>query len=436
MNLKSYLRYDEQKPGDFIFTTVVVFSLLLMGFGFLTDPPGSIFSGIVNIVRTPAGLITDSIIIGGMGGAFVNAGLVTLISITLLRLVKLPFTGISIACIFLMAGFSLFGKDICNIFPIIMGGLIYSLYKKEKFSKYVYISLLGTALAPMVTEMASIAGTEHPLFRFLLVVGVGMLIGFILPPIASYTLRVHQGYNLYNVGFTAGLIGMVLASIAKSFGYEFSSRFEWSTGNNVVLSIFLFFLFGSILFTGFCLNGGSFRGAVNILRHSGRSVADFILLDGYPIVLINMGILGICATLYVLVVGGALNGPTVGGIFAICGFGAFGKHLRNCVPVVLGVVLSSFLMVWRLNDPSVLLAALFATGLAPISGQYGWKWGIAAGAVHASVVLNVGILHAGLNLYNNGFSAGLICIVMIPLIEALKREKPERSLVQKREESI
>jgi 3-isopropylmalate dehydratase small subunit len=27
--------------------------------------------------------------------------------------------------------------------------------------------------------------------------------------------------------------------------------------------------------------------------------------------------------------------------------------------------------------------------------------------------------------YNNGFSAGLICIVVIPLIEALKRETPE-----------
>ena len=432
MKYKSYLRYDEQKPGDFICTTMVVFSLLLIGFGFLTDPPGTIFRGIINIVRAPAGLITDSIIIGGMGGAFVNAGLVTLISIALLRLVKLSFTGISVACIFLMAGFSLFGKDVFNIFPIIIGGYLYSLYKKEKFSKYVYISLFGTALAPMVTEMTAIAGTEHLAVRILLMFGVGIFIGFILSPIASFTLRVHQGYNLYNVGFTAGLIGMVLASIAKSFGYEFSSRFEWSTGNNLVLSIFLFFLFSLILFTGLWYNKFQFRSAVRILRHSGRAIADFVLLDGYPVTLINMGILGICATLYVLLVGGALNGPTVGGILSICGFGAFGKHLRNCVPVVLGVVLSSFLMVWKLSDPSVLLAALFATGLAPIAGQFGWKWGILTGAIHASVVLNVGILHAGLNLYNNGFSAGLICIVMIPVIEAMQKEKSELSLAQGR----
>ena len=42
----------------------------------------------------------------------------------------------------------------------------------------------------------------------------------------------------------------------------------------------------------------------------------------------------------------------------------------------------------------------FATGLAPIAGQFGWKWGIAAGVIHASVVLNTGFLHGGLNLYN------------------------------------
>ena len=152
-------------------------------------------------------------------------------------------------------------------------------------------------------------------------------------------------------------------------------------------------------------------------------MADFVQLDGLPVTLINMGIIGAAAAVYVLAVGGDLNGPTIGGVFTICGFGAFGKHLKNITPVVLGVVLSSFFMVWSLRDPNVLLAALFATGLAPIAGQFGWKWGIAAGVIHASVVLNTGFLHGGLNLYNNGFSAGLVCIVLVPLIEALRRDR-------------
>ena len=39
-----------------------------------------------------------------------------------------------------------------------------------------------------------------------------------------------------------------------------------------------------------------------------------------------------------------------------------------------------------------------------------------------AIVQNTSYLYGGLNLYNNGFSAGLTCIIMIPLIEALKSE--------------
>lgn len=415
--------WKDKTPEDYVFTTMLAVAFALIGFGFLSDTPRGIAGGVLTIINTQAGLITDSISIGGLGAAFVNAGLVMLISIALLKIQKLRFTGISVACLFLMAGFSLFGKDICNIFPIIFGGWLYARYKREHFGRYLYISLFGTALAPVVTEIAELHSGSL-LLRILFGGGIGVLVGFILPAIASYTIRIHQGYNLYNVGFAAGLVGMVIASLSKSFGHTFDSRFEWSSGNDLRLSVFLFGLFAAMVLTGFLLNGRSFQNAVRITRHSGRAVADFILLDGYAVTVINMGIIGAAAVLYVFAVGGELNGPTIGGIFTICGFGAFGKHLKNIIPPVLGVVASSFFMVWRLDDPNVLLAALFATGLAPIAGQFGWGWGMIAGAVHASVVMNVGVLHGGLNLYNNGFSAGLVCIVLIPLIESVRREKP------------
>ena len=51
-----------------------------------------------------------------------------------------------------------------------------------------------------------------------------------------------------------------------------------------------------MVFTGFWLNGKCFSGFSRIHRHTGRSVADFILLDGYPLVLINMGVVGGFAT--------------------------------------------------------------------------------------------------------------------------------------------
>ena len=414
--------YDPEQPGNTIRAAMVLFALCLIGFGFACSPPREVAAGIWAIIRTQAGLITDSIVVGGVGAAFVNAGMVTLLSILLIQISGITFSGISIACLFLMAGFSLFGKDVCNILPIILGGFLYSRYKKERFGRYLYISLFGTALSPLITEM-SVAGGTSAFLSFLIPLLLGIVAGFLLPPVAAYVVRVHQGYNLYNIGFAAGLLGMVCASLLRSGGYEFKERLVWSVGNNMRFSVFLFGLFAVMILIGFWMNERSFQGFWRITRHSGRAVADFVLHDGFPVVLMNMGAVGAAAALYVLAVGGQLNGPTIGGIFTICGFGAFGKHLRNCAPVVLGVVISSFFMVWNINDPSVLLAALFATGLAPIAGQFGAGWGIIAGVVHASVVLNVGFLHGGLNLYNNGFAGGLVCMVLIPLIEGLQERK-------------
>ena len=103
------------------------------------------------------------------------------------------------------------------------------------------------------------------------------------------------------------------------------------------------------------------------------------------------------------------------------GFGAFGKHLRNVIPVMAGAVLASTVMDnIPITSPNVLLASLLCTGLAPIAGQFGWRWGIAAGFLHMAIVQNTAILHEGMNLYNNGFAAGFVCILLIPVIETLK----------------
>jgi hypothetical protein len=136
--------------------------------------------------------------------------------------------------------------------------------------------------------------------------------------------------------------------------------------------------------------------------------------------LLNMGLTGTIATAYVLAVGGDLNGPTLGAIFTIVGFSAFGKHPKNIVPIMLGVFIASMLKDWSANAPSAVLAALFGTTLAPIAGRFGWGWGIVAGFLHSSVAQTVGAAHAGLVLYNNGFAAGLVAAVLVCVIIALQ----------------
>ena len=50
--------------------------------------------------------------------------------------------------------------------------------------------------------------------------------------------------------------------------------------------------------------------------------------------------------------------------------------------------------------------------------------GVVAGILHGSVVAYIGSIYGGMNLYNNGFAAGFVAIIMVPVIESfIKRYK-------------
>ncbi|EYE87736.1 membrane protein [Fervidicella metallireducens AeB] len=403
------------------------YASLLVIFGFIMDTAKNIFFGLLNIVTQPDILITDYIEVGGLGGAFVNSGILTLITILIFRILKIDISGPGISTLWLTSGFSLFGKNIFNIWFIILGVYLYSKSQRESFNKYVYTAMLGTCLSPLVTQFTFNLGTVN-IKSIILGAIVGVLTGFLLPPLSSYLLKIHRGYNLYNTGFAAGIIGMVFASIIKSYGFALETRLIWTKGNNSILFPFLLFMFLSMVVLGFCLNDFSFKGYTNLFRYSGKLSTDFVELVGFPVVLINMGINGILASLFVILVNGDLNGPTLGGIFTIVGFSAFGKHLKNMFPVILGVYIGSLTKIWYINDPSVILAALFCTTLAPIAGEYGFIAGTIAGFLHSSVVLNVTFLHQGFNLYNNGFSGGFVAIILIPIIESLRNTRLKKDV--------
>jgi hypothetical protein len=122
--------------------------------------------------------------------------------------------------------------------------------------------------------------------------------------------------------------------------------------------------------------------------------------------------------------GGGMNGATIAGVMTIIGFGAFGKHPKNSIPLLLGVYIASLTKIWDVNSTIVIIAGLFSTTLAPIAGVYGSFMGLVAGFLHLSIVMNVGYLHGGINLYNNGFAGGLVAGLMVPVIEEFKR-RPE-----------
>ena len=410
-------------------TDTIIFSVLMATAGALllaaviAQPDRTLVEGFLRIQGDETGLITDSIVTGGRGGALLNAGIILMISTLLVRRLKMPFTGLSVACLFMMAGFALMGKNLVNTLPILAGGWIYSLYRREPFSKYLYVSFFGTCLSPMVSFVMNNARYG---LRGLTMVLCGVAIGFFLPPVSAYTVRIHQGYNLYNVGFAAGFIGLGMASILKGFGVEFADTSSWSQNNGILLDVLIWGLLAALFVLGAVLGCRSWRQYRPILRHSGRAVADFTALDGPGPTFVNMALTGMLGLLYLRWMRVDLNGPMLCCIFSLVGFAAFGKHPRNVIPVALGAVASSRLMGnIPIDTPTVLVATYLCTGLAPIAGQFGVFWGFLAGFMHMTIVQHTAFLHGGMNLYNNGFAAGLTCVLMLPIIQALRPEPEE-----------
>ena len=80
MNTSRYYQY--------IFPGTIAFSIVLMLIGLSMGHPEQLLSGLWKIVTMQDLLITDYIHIAGPAAAFVNAGLVTIISILIIKLAK------------------------------------------------------------------------------------------------------------------------------------------------------------------------------------------------------------------------------------------------------------------------------------------------------------------------------------------------------------
>lgn len=354
----------------------------------------------------------------------VNASLLALSCIGMVYGLGMEISGHTVTSVFLMFGFSLFGKNLLNIWSILTGVFLYARYHKTSLKKYIYVGFYGTSLSPLITQVMR---TERlgPGMGLAMSCALGMVMGFVLPPLAIHTRFSHKGYSLYNVGFAGGIIATVVVSVMKSFGMEVRSRLVWHTGSNRTFVPLLLILFGGMAVMAVGASWlseknsgvrGMFRAYKRILRSSGAGGPDYIEEEGIWAAVLNMGINGLFSTLFVIAVGGDLNGPVIGGIMTIVGFSATGKHIRNIMPVMAGVYIAGLTKSWRITDPSAMLALLFSTTLAPIAGEFGVLAGMLAGYLHSSVALNVGIVYSGMNLYNNGFAGGIVAMFLVPVI--------------------
>lgn len=380
----------------------------------------SVLYGLKEILSSPTTLYTDFLELGDISSSLINASLIGFFNLYLLNRYEMRINGSIIAAFMTVIGFSFFGKNVFNVLPIYLGGYLYSIYQKKEFKDIIVSIMFGTALAPVVSQI-SFYGFYALHISVPIGILVGIFIGFILVPLATSMLKFHEGYNLYNIGFTAGILGTIFTSIIKSAKFDIEASNILYTEKNLILLALFSFHFIFLIVIGLIINKSSILSYKSILKYKGRAVTDFPFLVGYGMTFFNMGILGLLSIGFAYLAGGIINGPIIAAIFTVSGFGAFGKHIKNCLPVTLGVILFGWIFKSDFSSTSFIITVLFSTTLAPIAGGFGFFPGIIAGMLHFTLSTNIGIIHGGLNLYNNGFAGGLVAGFLVPVLESFKR---------------
>lgn len=406
-----------QNPFNFMLSTFVLYLV----FAFIANSPLEIAEGMVRIYASSSVLVEDYIAVGGIGAAFINSAVVGSFSCLVMKKFGCEWSASNVMALWLSCGFAFFGKNMFNIMPIIVGGLIYCWFRKEKVSENMKFILLSTTLAPVVSHMRYI-GLKSVIMGYILGIGLGLLVGFVAIPISWATAQAQRGYNLYNMGFAGGIIGLVLSAILRNFGVPLELQAIWSEGNNLLFILFLAVLFIYIILMGCFVSPHSPKEYFNwrfFIVEDARTYDSFHIKgeQSYQ----NMGTLGLFALFMVVLIGGQISGPIIGGIFTIVGFGSRGKTLLNMFPVVLGCMLAALLIGESFVTPSVILIFLFSTTLAPITNRFGIFWGFIAGFLHFNTVLRIAELHGGLSLYNNGLAGGFVVTFLVPVIFAIRR---------------
>lgn len=413
-------------------TFLSVFPLFALAAAVLSPDRAEMLTGLASILMSPAQITKDYFIIGSVSGTFLNMALVGAVYAAMMYIPKTVVKGSTVAAFFLTCGFCTWGINFLNIWPFILGVLVLSLVKRQPFSQYVDLAMFSTALCPLVSELLlRYPGTDEvhgiTLASAALALVVGMAVGFLTPALAGHSPNLHKGFDLYSAALPGGLLGFfAVAMLYKTAGHDvpvIAATLGESRPEIAITFCGVFFVF--CIAAGFLLNGKSFKGYLDLLKDSGHKV-DFTAKYGPGLAIMNLGVYGLFIVAYYALIGGSFNGVTMGIVFCMMCFGAAGSHPGNVWPIMIGYILASQLGVNAVNAQSIMIGLCYASGLAPIAGVYGWWAGVIGGAAHYTLVTSVPALHGGFCLYNGGFTALLIAVILVPQLESFCKTKAER----------
>ncbi len=435
-------------------------SFLKLLFGFLTvcfliaavcmPDRGSMFTGLWDILSQPNKISANYFAMGGYAATFLNMGLVALISLLLFIIFKGTPNNVSTLAVILTIGFGSWGINILNMWFSILGVVVYGLIKKEKLGGLVNAMLFSTGIAPLITDLlVRYPHAEAIGFNWLglgLALLVGFVIGFFLPAGLAHSPKVHKGFDLYSAALPIGMTAFFLnATLFKTMGVSLPKALSdlvpesMKVASQSTVNIFCLIVFGLCIVFAFLL-GCKPKDYWKLLSDPAL-VTNFSSTYGNATFLMNVGVFGLFILGYYNLIGATFNGITFGIIFCMLATCNSGSHPGNVWPIMLGYFVASLVFGWispllggtftgAINAQAICVGLCYANGLSPIADKYGWRYGFIAAVMHYLLVTSVPTLHGGFCLYNGGFTAALICLILVPELEKFTKTKEERKLAK------
>lgn len=432
--------------SDFLeLSCALVSAFFLVGAAALPDR-NTMLSGFVNILTQTCKVSTNYFAVGGYSATFFNMGVMGLYCLALFVLLGGTMTSVSTLAVLLTVGFSAWGINPLNATPTVLGVFLYCLVKREKLSANVNAMVFSTGIAPLISDLL----LRYPTSEYIgfngaglaVGMGVGLLIGFCLPAGLVHSPKVHKGFDLYSAALPVGMMAFFLnAMLFKTMGLTLPSAPDAESlkiASSTVCNIFCIILFGTCVIMSMIL-GATPKDYWKLLTDK-NNVTSFSGTYGGPVFLMNMGVFGLFLLTYYNLIGANFNAVTFGVIFCMLCTCNSGSHPGNVWPIMLGYVVSAFVFgklsalagggfSGAINAQAIVVGLCFANGLSPVSRNYGWFWGCVAGCMHYVLVTSVPTLHGGFCLYNGGFTAALVCLILIPLLERFTKTKAEKAAV-------
>lgn len=424
------------------------FLKLLFGFftvAFLTaavcmPDRGTMVSGLYAIISQPSKISTNYFAVGGYAATFLNMGLVAFFCLALYVVFDATVNNVSTLAFFLTLGFCSWGINVLNMWPSVLGVMLYCVVKREKFGGSVNAMIFSTGIAPLVTEL--MVRYPHPEWVGFNVPGValgmviGMAIGFFLPAGLVHAPKVHKGYDLYNAAVPVGMTAFFLqAMLYKTMGVALPAAPAADTlqiASRMTVNVFCCVVFGLCVLAAFAM-GCTPKDYWNLMKDP-EAAGSFSATYGKAAFLMNVGIYGLFILGYYNLIGASFNGVTFGIIFCMLACCNSGSHPVSVLPIILGYLAASWLFqalsglaggsfAGAINAQAIMVGLCYANGLSPISRKYGWEYAFLAGVMHYVLVTSVPNLHGGYCLYNGGFTAAFICLLLIPILEKFTKTK-------------